>query len=85
MHGIMDGVQKNPLSQRKNSTSSLRDHWARFGFRTASAPEASSLSFVEALFSQLVETRCFNRPLTYLAVFLTLDDSNWTYARCAAM
>ena len=25
-HGIIDGVQKNPLSQRKSSSSSLRDH-----------------------------------------------------------
>ena len=56
-HGVMDGVQKSPLSQRKSSSSSFRDNWVRFGFRTASIPEASLFSSLEALFSPSVKTR----------------------------
>jgi hypothetical protein len=57
-HGMTDGGQKYPLSQKKSNSSSLCDHWARFGLRTALAAEAGSLSFVGAAFLQSVETCC---------------------------
>ena len=44
-HGVMDGGQGYPLSQKKSNSSSACDQRTRLGLRAVLAVEAGSLSF----------------------------------------